>query len=129
MKMQKDTITHLMWCGYLTLQVPEIEVNFGTPLPESAYVDAPDEWFMRLSGDLPSSRGFLHLSRAGYEANKTAIREAFEVALADPERRRAESWADFEAFVVKHFENINRAVAKKAERLEKQAAALRKVRV
>lgn len=101
MKILRDSITSLIRRGYTTTQVPEVNLYFpGDPIPtdEELYEDAKPEWFWRLSGDTPSPRGFLHLTKAGILANEAILKAAWEAAIADdlarPLRRDVREWEE-----------------------------------
>lgn len=102
MKVYYGAITTMAARGRLSLHIPDIAV--GTPMPEM--IDRPDEWFIRCvirGGNHPyretrpltskDSYAMLYLSKKGYEANKDALRMAFN-SVYD----RGHTWADFEAY-------------------------------
>lgn len=132
MKIIKETITMLAASGHITLQVPDAYI--GDPEPEME--EAPDEWFMYVKCEGNAHRpcvgkesGFLYLSRAGWEANKDRIKEVFE-AYNEKMRReypthKWQTWADFEAHVEKHFDDMRKIIQRKIKTLESQAAQLK----
>lgn len=140
MRILRDTITYLAGSGYRTLQIPNVAINLPAPTPEirdhgfsdedlermrnfePEYEEVPDEWIVHVhSGcrrycltDRERRHSFLHLSRAGFEANREAIRQAFENSpmkrgtweqfLADAE----EEWRKLEAGTERYRANLRR---------------------
>jgi len=122
MRIPTSSITTLAGEGRITLQVPACWIGTAPEL-----TDYPDEWFCQLRGArVPAvgrETGFLFLTRAGFEANKAAIRAAFEAANT---RRSGEGWAAFEAHAAQHFANIAAATAKEIAKHEMKLAGLRR---
>jgi hypothetical protein len=122
MKMSIDIMTSLMARGYLTLQIPELDIDTfkGVSLSvdnDKHTVEMPDDWFMRLRGSLPCAgrqQGFLFLSRKGYNANKSHLKSAFEKALNKGlDRTKGKGWVAFEEHVDNHFSTMSKAIKKK----------------
>lgn len=107
----------------MTVQVPECAI--GSPVPEE--IDAPDDWFIRTDGWELKPKGFLHLSRAGFEANRDALRTAFEKYIHDEPHGRAgdKTWADFENEIEHFFVGIENRKLKKIALMERKIAALK----
>lgn len=135
MRIVKGTITSLAARGDITLQVPDAWIGSAPAMEE-----VPDEWFMRVKCEGKGVRpcvgkesGFLYLSRAGWEANKERIKEAFEGYNEKMRREypthKWQVWADFEAHVEQHFEDMRKAVERKVKALEAQAAQLKSVTI
>jgi len=115
MEILKDAITSSARGGYLSLQIPEIAVRFNGGQDEVENI--PDDWVCRLkSCDRPAvgkESGFLYLTRKGYEANKPAIRAAFEQAIASgTDRTGGIGWPAFEQAAAFHFSEVERRRAK-----------------
>jgi hypothetical protein len=125
MNIFEGSITQLASEGYLTLQVPHCVV--GEPTPDT--VEVPDEWLCELKSDVPVTgrqEGFLFLTRAGYEANKDAIKKAFEKACANgKDRTDGEGWAAFEKRAEEHFKHIEERCKKRIAKLEKDLETLK----
>ncbi len=114
MKLPEDSIITLAQEGRMTLQVPTCW--YGEPAPK--LVDYPDDWFIHITGGRPAlgrEKGFLHLTRAGWEANKEDIRKAYEGS-GDPEG----SWQEFEKFVEVEFVERKKALQKHRDNLRKK---------
>ncbi len=83
MKILKNSIIYLASCGYRTTQIPQYDFDLSGNY-SSAYEEIPDDWVMTIYGKtcsrlaLGRERGFWHLSRKGFEANKELIQKAFE---------------------------------------------------
>jgi hypothetical protein len=138
MKVFTDFYVSLRNAGYLTLQVPDTAICFGGPGPQM--IEAPDEWFEYLKAApgkpgpdglspmrrvVGRERGFLFLSRAGFEANKQPIRQVWEQALAEGRTNRGRgdvSWEGFQAFAAEHFDLVDRATKAHAQKLADKAA-------
>jgi hypothetical protein len=117
-KIYEGSITAIASRGHIGVQVPDIHIGgSNTELP---VLDLPDAWFVRLNGPLPSERGCLFLTRAGWAANKAAIRLVYE-ALPIERRTRGHgdgtltpgTWVAFEAHVEQFYASIDAAVAKR----------------
>lgn len=123
MKIFEIAITALTSEGRITLQVPDFCI--GTPIPKQ--IEAPDDWFVRLNGYLPSPRGCLFLSRKGWEANKEALWLAFAKSRFDPQTCRNPEIVtreQFEVAIEKEFQLREDAVQKKIKSLKKQLSKL-----
>jgi len=108
--------------GRIGVQVPHIDID---PSPSS--VEHPDEWFCWLRDLTPCvgrQKGFLYLTEAGWNANREAIRDAFEQAIRG-EYNRGKSWSDFEDHVAEHFATVR---ARKAAAIAKRMAELSELR-
>lgn len=97
MKILTGAITTLASEGRITLQVPQYAIDSDQ---QAEYEDCPDEWFVFLKGSRPAigrESGFLHLTRAGFESNESAIRNAFVAAVANGHDRGpgCNTWSDF----------------------------------
>ena len=102
--------------GYITLQIPTVQISLDGTFPKEKLIDAPDEWFTTLhSGcERPAcgrETGYLYFSRAGWLANKAKIKKAFK---SSPHPRG--SWADFENYETDHFEKMGKGVIKHIKR-------------
>ena len=125
MNISRDSITHLASKGHLTLQVPTFVVYTDDVVPDGEdgmattgeLMEVPDDWFIYLSSNRPvigRESGFLHLTRAGYEAFKDDIKVAFEAwIVANPEGRGpgTTTWADFEKHAKQHFAGVKKTTA------------------
>lgn len=107
----KGAITQLASAGYITLQVPD-----------SAYGDVeleniPAHWVWEIKNQRPAlgkERGHLHLTRAGWEANKVAIKAAFESS-----QFPRDTWEEFERFVENEFATWRRKLLTEYDRLQR----------
>ena len=100
MKMWKNWRSTLREEGYLTLQVPQFARITLNHAPNIELVDVPDEWFWSIKDDRPAvgkERGFLHISPAGYAANKESIAQAYLDAVEDESKRRPLSPREYKA--------------------------------
>ncbi len=140
MRIFRDSITQLAREGYRTTQIPQIAINLPTPTPhnqrygftdeelasvrniEQEYEEIPDEWIAHVHSscrrycvtDRERRSAFWHLSRVGFEANREAIRQAFEGSqykrgtweefLEDIERE----WQRWDAGTERHIANLRR---------------------
>ncbi len=142
MRIMRDTITHLARSGYMTVQIPQIGINLpsGNPDPVTGwseedlqrvrnaqpdYEEIPDEWILHVHSssrrlavtDRERRHAFWFLSRAGFEANREAIRQVFESSqyrrgtweqfLEEIERR----WRDWEEGTERYRANLRRKLA------------------
>ena len=132
MKILKKSITSLASEGRITLQVPvyDVVVHEGraiaydaTQLESEKVIDAPDEWFVHLRHNSPAvgkESGFTFLSRAGWNANRKDIREAF----LNSEFQRG-TWADFEDYVDYHFAKVKKNGEKRIKLLQSKVKQLK----
>lgn len=121
MRIAPSALTQLAREGYRTLQIPDVVIGVDpNPEPEE---DFPDEWFTLLNAErLPSQRGFLYFTLAGWEANRERLRTAFE---ASPRKRG--TWADFVRDAVADLANRHKKRMQKIRTLEQEIARLRAV--
>lgn len=136
MRLFAGTITQLASEGRLTLQVPELAIVVsGSSLPIPGIEEYPDDWFCHLRDYVLCTgreRGFLYLTRKGYEANENALRIAFEDAIANGlDRTNGEGWPAFERHAQEHFTRVEsrttREILKhqrKISQLEEQLACV-----
>lgn len=130
MKLERDAITTLAGEGRCTLLVPDV-LLFVPGYDESSvvYEDFPDDWFVVLTpAGAPvagKENGYTYLSRKGYEANKDALKKAFESS----EGIRGKTWADFEKHAEEHFDKVAKARASKLKMLRAKVADLEKVQL
>lgn len=121
MQILKGAITQLASRGHLTLQVPECAIC--KPGTNVEMEEAPDEWFCVLKHNcVPASgkeSGFLYLTRAGYEANKDALRTAFESAIEE-DWDKDWNWPAFEKMAEAHFQKVEKAITKQKKLLEQK---------
>lgn len=123
MFIRESSLAYLAACGELTLQIPTMSIFIGEPpaQEEEDVVELPDEWFCFLRGYVPAVRGgYLHFTRAGYEANKERLREAFEGRDMQYDRTDGRGWPAFEEAAEAHFQLVEEACRKEAERLEQK---------
>jgi len=106
MKIIKDARTSLAHNGYITLQVPDVEIALDGVA--STIEELPDDWFFYLnlkrSQPVPcigKENGFLYYTRKGWEANKTLLKEAFE---SSPTPRG--TWTEFIVYAEEFFDKI-----------------------
>jgi len=99
MKISTEQITALVSQGYMSLQVPEFDVDFQ-----------PDDWFIEVKCVVDGyrlcfgrERGFVHLSPKGFEANKTALKEAFEEGVKRTGRNSGATFTDLHAHATAFF--------------------------
>ena len=123
MKILKGSITALAGEGRARVQIPELALT-SRPLE---YEEAPDEWFIRLSGNNLITRettGFLFLSPIGWEANKDKIKAAFEghcnAVGIDP----AKSWNIFEDKIASFYREVEQTNQNKLARPRRRHPAL-----
>lgn len=137
----KDAITSLASRGHMDIQVPDVALAGNAAFHPDDQDDlaelvdgeptelVPAEWFVELKGDAPvvgREVGFLHLTRAGWAANKAAIKQAF---LAAEFKRGDGTWETFEKTVAEHFVKVEKATKRKVKRLADQLDQLRKVKL
>jgi len=153
MKISKSSLTYLARSGYMTLQVPQYTISLGRQLAigdngevvEPEEIEIPDNWIIETKhqGGLWSQnerlcvgreRGFWHLSPIGWAANRDAIKEAWESVsvgmrrTADDRRddpKAGVEWADFEAWVARWFEKLNRGMDREIDKVTDRLIALR----
>lgn len=119
MRLLRRAIFYFIERGDYVLEIPEtLPVIQGEQGPE----ELPDEWFCRLknpfSGEPALSSGILHLSRAGFNANRDQMREVFNTTNQFTDI----SWQEFELRANEHFNRVQRQVELKIHALEVQAA-------
>ena len=124
MKILKGAITSLASEGRITLQIPQY--NIGAPgSPPSETEEVPDDWIVLLrSNNSPAvgkEYGFYFLTKAGWEANKDKIEDAF---LASKWQRG--TWTDFEVYVINHFQKVKEASRKRLAYLEMKVEQVKK---
>ena len=117
MRLPEGAITYLASEGRITLQVPPFVIG-----EISRMIDYPDEWFhyvkmIRENCYRPvfgREQGYLHLTRAGWEANREALREAFE---SSPSTK---TWQDFERYVETYFYNMGQAIQAEIQKAQQR---------
>lgn len=110
-KIIKGAVTHLAASGYMTLQVPDSASG------DVELESIPTCWVWEIKNSRPAlgkERGHLHLTRAGWNANKVAIKTAFESS----DRKRG-TWEDFERFVENEFATWRRKLLLEYDRLQR----------
>ena len=127
MKILKGAVTSLASQGYITLQIPVYDVWIDQDPQQSETEDIPDNWVIHLKGGqnrpvIGKEKGFLFLSKIGWEANWKKIRQAY----LDSGSPRG-TWADFEEHVELHFEGVIKATQKKIIYEEKRVKKLKEV--
>jgi len=128
MKILKGAITSLAEEGYITLQIPVYDVWVDQQAPQrSETEDIPDDWIIYLKGGqrrpiIGKEKGFLFLSKTGWDANWKKIREAF----LNCEHPRG-TWADFEDHVEIHFQEVIKSTKKKITYEENRLEELKEV--
>lgn len=123
MKLTDNAITALACEQRLTLQVPD--QAYWTPGNEPTFVDYPDEWFCRLLHDRPSKQGALYLTRKGFEANREALKAAFEASRGGKfERGYNGDWSKFEAHAAEHFAKVEKGIARVRKATEKKLSEI-----
>lgn len=118
MKILEGAIVDSAKKGYLSLQVPDIAIGY----PQPPMVDAPDEWFVVLTGERPvigRETGFLYLSRKGYEANKKLLRDAID---GNP---RGITWEQFESAAEAHFAKVKTKTQKYVDQLQSKLETIK----
>lgn len=124
MRVPKSILTSLASGGYVTLQIPQVCVDFpaafgGPPSPPPEMIDIPDDWIIvadvaRVSRRMkklgfidpafrPSvgkQQGFWYYSKKGWLAMKDELKKAFESSGAQRTKRDGSilTWKDFEAY-------------------------------
>lgn len=111
MKIHSDWLTALRREGRCTLQVPTLTISFPGRTPQIEYVEIPDNWVFKLQdGKKPAvgrMEGVLYISRLGYEANKSAILEAYVEGVQRKYGRSADrAISVFECYAEIHFERV-----------------------
>jgi len=139
MKISKGAITSLARQGYLTLQVPDLEIRIGEEAklnPKWEIEELPDAWFCRTKCyNAKGSRlvfgreqGFLYLTREGWEANREALKEAFQSS-----SNKRGDWPEFvekaENFLRNLDSNTAAYVQKKKANLKRQLFELEQYRL
>lgn len=138
MKILKGVITTLAGEGRMSLQVPQYTVIVhneraiaydASQVKPDDVIDAPDEWFVYLRNNSPAvgkESGHLFLTRAGWDANRKEIREAF----LNSEFPRG-TWADFQDHVDMHFAEVkrngNRRIKLLNDKVKQLKEALKKI--
>ena len=130
MRLTTDSITSQAARGRCCLQVPEYCIVLGTNAEPEPTQEYPDDWFVRLKHGRPvvagERTGFLHLTRKGFEANKEALRHAFEEKVGDgtnyPQGKN--TWEDFERLAEEDFANREKVLRKLKVNLEKKLASI-----
>lgn len=132
MKLPPSALTQLARERHFTLQIPHITIRLRPRMvfdsdssrmhrreveevlehpPEEAAVEYPDHWFCWLKAGLQPCMGrevgFLYFTRAGYEANLEALREA-----------SGEDWPRFQKEAEQHFKDQRRNAEKLVKGLE-----------
>lgn len=124
MKILKGSIPQLASEGYLTLQIPAFDIWIGESPVASSYEDVPDEWVTILRSNnqfcIGKETGFLFLTRKGWEANKEAIKEAFEKS-----KMKRGTWQEFEKHAEDHFADVLSSNTKRLKYLESRVAELK----
>lgn len=116
MKVYAGALTLMAAEGRLSVQVPHLNLRIvegQVAIADLPTVEIPDEWIESLKGYGSGHRrctgrelGFWHLSRAGYEANKEALRAAL-VGNA-----RGTTWEQYEAAAEAHFADVEAGTAR-----------------
>jgi len=123
-----NSITTLIGEVRLTLQVPEFDFVLPGAKP-SKLVSRPDSWFCYLkSNNVPcigKENGYLHLTEAGYSANKSDLKKALLNGIASKGTRGSlKNWNDFENYAISHFAEVR---AKLLARINKNNANIVKL--
>lgn len=138
MKMTFEQMTSLTSRGYLGTQIPEFDIDthkmeysmsIDNANPKDV-VDMPDDWFMYSNGSSPligNQKGFLHLSRKGYEANKDRLKAAFLLAISQGwDRTNGRGWVAFEEEAEEFYSGLKKSCQKMRKNLKKKLIDLKK---
>ena len=123
MKIWKGSLLTLASQGHVTLQVPDciIMVANGVSAPEEIET-IPDNWLCRLKSRRPAFKreaGCIYFTRAGYLANRGALRKAFEEAVANGrDRTGGRGFAAFEEHAEMHFKSVDKALERAKDDLQ-----------
>lgn len=120
MKLNPESLLHLVQAGYFSTRVPELHVTAGMELRSNGEletaVEMPDEWFCRVkiaSGGarltFGKEKGYLHLSEEGWNANRDRMREAFNPCRG--------TWEEFEAYVEKYQADVRERTERHRKKL------------
>jgi hypothetical protein len=130
MKVSKTWIEDLRIESRVTLQVPEFSIGDDLEL-----VEVPDEWFWRLKLDrgdriaVGKEKAFLYVSPLGYEANKSALADAYLEGLNRRGWRQdayISSAAEFHEWAEGWFQDVKEATLWRARR---ESTSVKKARM
>ena len=111
--------------GRVTLQIPDIEVDFSNRTSSRSDFSAyPKDWFVKLNNNIPAvgkQDGFTHWTKKGWEANKDKIKDAF-LKTSTP---RGYTWEDFEKHASEHFASVQKKTERKIKDLSSKLDALK----
>jgi len=114
MKIEKKQITRLASKGYITLQIPTLDLIISEsnyiPSPKKL-IDFPDEWFWKLTTSYKFTKRnnyLLFLSEEGWKYYKQKIKTAFKKS-----KYKRGTWEDFEKHAQKFFDKIKKKNAPK----------------
>ena len=148
MKISEDALFCLMTKGYVTLQVPAIEIFIpnlpGMPAPtvkpkKPKMINIPDDYLCELKHcgskcrpTIGKEQGYLYITEKGYKNLKPQIRKAFLKAHHIGQARGcsfsmtdAQAWAVFEAYAKKHFTEVNDCIKKQLKQYEAKVKELK----
>lgn len=120
MKFTESMLFCLAREGRLTLQIPDLVVNFprGVKPQIESEIEVDDAHVDRCYGGRLTPRGYPHFSRKGYEFYKDRLKAAFE----DTGRG---NWGAFEEEAEKHFVTLEKYLKRDIANTEKKLATLR----
>ena len=129
MKLTKEEMTRIVYRGYLffgiccdkpwnkqswtrTYYIPGYAREDDSSSEIYDEHDYPDEWFCKLTNKMippfGKQRWSLYFTQAGWEENREDQRVVFETQ-GD---QRGHTWEDYEVMVEKHFQKVEKAMAK-----------------
>lgn len=141
MKLPADCLISLAARGYMSIQVPEYDLDItaenGHAVGVTSHVsdradvvEYPDNWFIRVanSGSIAVGKqsGHLHLSRRGWEANRDTLRLVFTAACGNGlDRTGGEGFPAFVRYAEKFFADIEKKTDRRIQKLSRELDELR----
>jgi len=123
MKFTENALFCLAREGRLTLQIPDVEINFGGgPTTITTEVEVDPDHIDLCYGNKLTPRGYPHFSLKGYEFYKDRLKAAF----VDTGRG---NWGAFEEAAEEHFAALEANLKKDIAKAAKKLAALRALAV
>ena len=139
----ESVLYHLIRTGYVTLQIPNITVEFyspvpltQTPPPAQDIIQIPEDWINTLKYDsgymrpcIGKESGFIYFTEKGYIECKDKIKDAFLDAFrngrsrgTNPTMTEHQAWTMFDTYAQDHFKKVRLSIAKYQKKLQDQIA-------